>query len=164
MQKGCYQGIQLFVKKAGNPKAKQKPNKEFWALIQQVITGGLSDDDKVRRQRVYKVLAALEKANGKKAGRIVAGFSNQQQTEYDNVRNGESVDAEHEDGDEKKEDEEERALWEPDVSKRGPRELSRDYEERKEQISESIDAYDDEGEGLITNDRARQFIRDLFEG
>ena len=165
VQKGCYQGIQTFVKKAGNPKAKKKPNKEFWTLIVQLIQDGLKDDDETRRQRVYKVLAALEKANEKKAGRILAAFSNQQETEYNNIKSGAAINAEHdEDEDEKKgDDAEERAIWEPDVSKRGPRELSRDYEERKEQLSESIDAYDDEGEELITNDRARQFLRDLFE-
>eukprot|EP01084_Bolivina_argentea_P275438 469740_1 len=68
------------------------------------------------------------------------------------------------DGDEKQEEkQEERMAWEPDVSKRGPRELSRDYDERKEQLSESFDAYDDEGEGFISNDRCRQYIRDLFD-
>merc|ERR1712154_405546 len=31
------------------------------------------------------------------------------------------------------------------------------------QLSESFDSYDDDGEGFITNDRCRQFIRDLFD-
>eukprot|EP00483_Globobulimina_turgida_P001664 UN01666 len=69
-------------------------------------------------------------------------------------------DNESEDSDEKKE---ERQVWEPDVSKRGPRVLSRDYDDRKEELSESFDAYDDEGEGFISNDRCRQFVRDLFD-
>lgn len=164
VQKGCFQGIQLFVKKAGNPKVKRKANKEFWSLIVQLIQDNLKEDNETRRQRVYKVLVALEKANEKKAIRILAGFSNQQETEYNNIKSGADINAEDED--EKKENDaenEERAVWEPDVSKRGPRELSRDYEQRKEQLSESIDAYDDEGEALISSDRVRQFLRDLFE-
>merc|ERR1712129_230390 len=33
---------------------------------------------------------------------------------------------------------------------------------RREELMESFDAYDDDGEGFIVTDRCRQFMRDLF--
>eukprot|EP00484_Ammonia_sp_Unknown_P025535 CAMPEP_0197027690 /NCGR_PEP_ID=MMETSP1384-20130603/7560_1 /TAXON_ID=29189 /ORGANISM="Ammonia sp." /LENGTH=548 /DNA_ID=CAMNT_0042456573 /DNA_START=14 /DNA_END=1660 /DNA_ORIENTATION=- len=164
VQRGCYEGIKVYLKKAANPKAKVQPNKEFWSLVQKTVQDGLNGDDKVAKQRCYEVLVLYEKANDKKAARIITSFNVQQAKEYENVKSGGNMDDDGGDEDEdKKEEEEERAPWQPDTSKRGPRELSRDYDERKEQLAESFDAYDDEGEGYITTERCQQFLRDLFD-
>ena len=165
VQQGCYDGIKVYLKKAANPKAKVKPNKDFWELIKKVIQDGLGSSNNSTKQRCYEVLVLFEKANQKKAARIITAFGIQQEKEYENVKSGKDMNEEADD-DEKKDDAEEaeeRMPWEPDVSKRGPRELSRDYDERKEELGESFDAYDDEGEGYITTDRCVQFLRDLFD-
>ena len=165
VQNGCYDGINVYLKKAANPKAKIKPTKDFWELVKNVIVEGIKSNDKIRKQRCYQLLVNYEKANDKKAQRITATFNVEQEKEYENVKDGGNIDDEKDEQEEteKPEEKEERAIWEPDKSKRGPRELSRDYDERKEQLNESFDAYDDEGEGFISNDRARQFMRDLFD-
>mmetsp|Transcript_25817 Transcript_25817/g.42177 ORF Transcript_25817/g.42177 Transcript_25817/m.42177 type:complete len:554 (+) Transcript_25817:75-1736(+) len=167
VQRGCYDGIMVYLKKAGNPKAKSKPNKEFYQLIVKTIEDGLKSDDKATKERCYQCLALLEKANTKKAQLITQKFTVQQQSEFESVQNGGGIDdAGGDDAKEQEEDAkdaEERMPWEPDVSKRGPRELSRDYDERKEQLNESFDAYDDDGEGYMSTDRTQQFLRDLFE-
>eukprot|EP01084_Bolivina_argentea_P275439 469741_1 len=161
VQRGCFEGIKVYIRKAGNPKAKVKPNKDFWELTKKLISEGLASGDETRKQRCYELLVAYEKANANKAARITNCFNNKQEAEYSAVKGGGKADDAG--GDEKEEEEEERQEWQPDVSKRGPRDLSRDYDERKEELGESFDAYDDEGEGYISNDRCRQFIRDLFD-
>lgn len=164
VMQGCYDGIKVYLKKASNPKAKVKPNKDFWDLTKKVITDGLKSDNKEDKERAYQMLVLYEKGNEKKAARITAAFTAQQEKEYSNIKDGGNMNDISDDEETKEEEEEEeRAIWQPDKSKRGPRELSRDYDERKAQLSESFDAYDDEGEEMITTDRCVQFLRDLFD-
>lgn len=159
VRNSCYECILILIRKASN-----EQNNDFWKCIRDCISRAIAVDevnDDVKEWG-YKCLAAFEKSNLKKAKRFIDSLDSRCQKEY-RLRNRKSSNFSDVDDDVTADDENDNKSAET-VSKptRGSIILSRIYSERKEQLDEAFDAYDDMGEGWLSNTRCMQFLRNVM--